>query len=253
VAKDTDIPISVLRESLAIDAACPSGLRWKDHRPREHFIDDRAWKSWNAQWPGKPAGAPAKDYWRVRVTIGGRVRTLGAHRVVFALTHGRWPAGEVDHRNRDRAGNTPGNLREATTGQNRQNMAAFRSNKHGFKGVHWNKAQQRWLAIITVDGRARRLGGFVDIVDAIAARQHAERKLHPVRAAPRLDGFVAMPPDMPEYEAWKAELPRGVFKLPPRIHFLPWYPASGAPVFSQVSPADRAKVRSSVRPRLTPR
>lgn len=58
------------------------------------------------------------------------VRAFGfcwaAHRVVFALTRKRSPAGLVDHINGDPADNRPRNLREATREENLHNAIRYR-------------------------------------------------------------------------------------------------------------------------------
>lgn len=101
------------------------------------------------------------------------------HRVVFAMTHGRWPAAgnEVDHINGDRRDNRPTNLREATRAQNQQNRPTPKRNTSGEKGVSWNKVWKKWVAEIRVNGKAIVLGGLDDpelagLVYACAAEKY---------------------------------------------------------------------------------
>jgi hypothetical protein len=173
---------------------------------------DHEWSRWNTRHAGKRAGVP-----HIRLKVGSQRRTLETHRVIFALTHGRWPDDQVDHKNRNHAANQIDNLREATNALNQQNRGLNRNNTSGFKGVSWDKRKRKWLAQIMVDGRTIRLGYFTDILDAIAARQEAERIHHPFHAQPRLDAdIIALPPGLPaeDVEAWRAEV-RGLWQLPP--------------------------------------
>jgi hypothetical protein len=111
---------------------------------------------------------------------------------------------------------------EATHSQNLQNASLSLRNKSGFKGVHWDKEKRKWLAYIRVDGRLYKLGLFDDVLDAIAARLHAEQELHPFRVHPRLTDIIVPQPDLPvEFiEEWRLDV-RRLWQLPPRIHWQP--------------------------------
>jgi hypothetical protein len=185
-ANDTDIPLAYLRECFDLDPSSPSGLRWRQ-RPREHFGDDeRQCPSWNARWAGKVAGTLDKErnYWRVELTVGNRSRLLKAHRIVVALTKGRWPIHGVDHEDRNPAVNKIANLREATQAQNNQNQGLRSDNTSGVKGVTWKKRLRKWYAQINVDGRRLFLGLFDTFDHACQARIGAESVLHPFRPSP---------------------------------------------------------------------
>jgi hypothetical protein len=58
---------------------------------------------------------------------------VAAHRVVWLLTHGRWPSLPLDHINGIRDDNRPENLREATPSENGANQRA--QGKVPFRGV----------------------------------------------------------------------------------------------------------------------
>jgi len=224
-AKDTDILIAYLHECFDLDDAAPSGLRWK-HRPLAHFGDDeRVWRGWNARWAGKPAGTMTNRYWCVELIVSGYSRPIKAHRVIFALTHGKWPSDQLDHENRNKAANRLENLREATNGQNQQNTGLGSLNTSGFKGVSWDTKRRKWFAFIMVDGRQLHLGYFIDTLDAIMARLRAERIYYPFRARPQFDptDVQALAPlacPVTTVEQWKLVV-RGAWGLPPRIHFRP--------------------------------
>lgn len=94
------------------------------------------------------------------------------HRIVFLLVHGYLPA-ELDHINGDRSDNRVGNLRPATSQQNKQNKAVSSANRSGLKGVSWDTKANRWRASAShmVEGKKRKvyLGLYHDMQDAHAA------------------------------------------------------------------------------------
>lgn len=51
-------------------------------------------------------------------------------------------------------------------------------NTSGYKGVSWNKAQQKWTADITVNYKHVYLGAFDKKIDAIVAYNEASVKYH---------------------------------------------------------------------------
>ena len=58
-----------------------------------------------------------------------------AHRVAFALHHGRWPSPCCDHIDGNPLNNRADNLRECSVSQNAQNRATQRNSATGVKGV----------------------------------------------------------------------------------------------------------------------
>lgn len=109
--------------------------------------------------PGVEAGG-AKGFGYRSVFVDGR--DYYCHLVVFALANGRWSAHQVDHINGVRSDNRPENLREATSRQNNQNSGMKKSNKSGYKGVHWETRSGRWVARIRTATKRYHLGSFPD-------------------------------------------------------------------------------------------
>jgi hypothetical protein len=110
-------------------------LRWLP-RPGEH--------AWNARCAGRSVGsADGSGY----LQTGWHGRRTRVHRLAFALHHGRWPVGEIDHINGNRADNRAANLREATRSQNMANTPVRRDSRSGVKGVRRHRAG-RWVASI---------------------------------------------------------------------------------------------------------
>ena len=96
-----EIPASVLHELLRLDPDT-GFLYWK--------YRSNGSKSWNNRFVGKPAltALNGKGYFHGMIFS----KPVRAHQVVFAITHGRWPNGQVDHHNGDIRDNRPANLRE---------------------------------------------------------------------------------------------------------------------------------------------
>lgn len=82
-------------------------------------------------------------------------RTLSMHRFITAAPDGS----EVDHRDHDGLNNTRANLRVCTKTENQWNR---RPSPHSsrFKGVHWSRQCQRWVAKIRANGAVYHLGLF---------------------------------------------------------------------------------------------
>lgn len=130
--------------------------------------------SWNTRYAGRPALACVhEDGYRK-----GRIhrKLVRAHRVAWALHHGRWPNLDLDHINGDRSDNRISNLREVTRSENQRNMRLPSDNRSGVIGVYWNTQRQRWVAEIRdTRGKKQHLGAFADLDAAAAARRAAEQ------------------------------------------------------------------------------
>jgi hypothetical protein len=140
------------------------------------------WKSFRG------GGAPATGTQAGTKTVYGyiaiRVRALGqarpAHRIAWALTHGRWPVQFIDHINGNRSDNRLCNLREADQTINSQNTRTARSTNKttGLLGAHLHKASGRYAASIGVNRKTKHLGLFDTAQQAHAAYISAKRQLH---------------------------------------------------------------------------
>ena len=135
-------------------------LFWVE-RPRGHFLDDRAWESWNARFSGEEAGTKGARYWYVRINY----KSIKRHLVVWALHHGVIDPG-VDHENRNSYDDRIENLRKATQQQQVRNAGKRKDNTSGYKGVSWDKRSGYWAAYIMVDKRKIHLGYFDDLEEA---------------------------------------------------------------------------------------
>lgn len=135
--------------------------------------------------------------WRVRtsnrVRVGGEAGCLNpkgyrgikldgrlylAHRLAWLYVHGDWPIDQIDHRNGVRSDNRLANLREATSAQNKQNVAKYSNNMSGLMGVSWKASSKRWIAQIQFEGRKEHLGYFDGPEAAHAAYLAAKADMH---------------------------------------------------------------------------
>jgi hypothetical protein len=145
-------------------------LIWKT-RPKDHFKTETAWKIFNSSFPGKPALAAKMSSGYLQGTAFGR--HLLAHRVIWLLHSGQWPADQIDHINRIRTDNRICNLREATNRENQNNRNGSKSSSSGMTGVYWNLKLKKWKTCITIDGKQKHLGYFSSPEEAAAVRSEA--------------------------------------------------------------------------------
>jgi hypothetical protein len=134
---------------------------------------------WNTRYAGRQAFTATNTGGYHHGPIAGF--RLPAHRIIWAMAHGQWPEGHVDHINGIRTDNRIANLRVVCPAGNARNKRRYSSNASGHTGVRWYKPLEKWVAQIRGDGRIVHLGYYSDMDDAIAARLAAERRygFHP--------------------------------------------------------------------------
>lgn len=140
-------------------------------RPSEHSR-----KQWNSRCAGKRAFASLNCNGYPNGKIFGR--SYLAHRVIWKMTYGQIPDGQIDHVNGDKTDNRLCNLRIATAAQNQHNRPAYRTNQSGRKGVSWHKRIGKWQARICLGGKLRSLGYFSSLDEAAEAYDRAALELH---------------------------------------------------------------------------
>lgn len=179
--KSREVPVAILRQLVRLDEET-GRLYWRE-RGEEWFLHSKrpaaSCAVWNAQHAGREAFA----------TPGGKGYLVGdlfdipyrANRVVFAMYYGRWPVGDVDHRDLDRTNNRPTNLREASRRQNMHNTNGRSDASSPFCGVSWCNNRRQWRSCCRDSGgKTRHLGYFTDEVgaayayDAFAREHHGE-------------------------------------------------------------------------------
>ncbi len=145
-------------------------------RERSHFSHDRQFKNWNGRYPGTVAGRVGPKGYRAIAVLD---HLYPAHRLAWLYVHGRFPADQIDHINRERDDNRIANLRDVSGVENAWNKGLQRGTKTGVTGVteyRWHSVK-RYVARIRVSGRLHHLGYFDNVPDAAAARAAAERDL----------------------------------------------------------------------------
>jgi hypothetical protein len=114
------------------------------------------------------------------VQVGYKGKMYKAHRLIWAMLHGEFPNGQIDHINGVRHDNRAINLRVVTQLQNAQNKPKqFKTNKSGYRGVCWNARAAKWQAGIHANGRSMYLGVFATPELAHQAYLEAKKIHHP--------------------------------------------------------------------------
>lgn len=94
-------------------------------------------------------------------------------RLAWYFVTGEDPLDFIDHKNGQRDDNRFENLRVATNSQNQANRGIPKNNTSGVKGVRWQSSRGKWIAMITIHGKAINLGCYDSIVDAAKAYRNA--------------------------------------------------------------------------------
>lgn len=134
------------------------------------------WKqTCRTSWAGKVAGTKhCKGY--QQICLDGVVYL--AHRLAWLYVHGEFPAGPLDHKDRNRTNNRIDNLRPVNGSQNQQNRVAQRNSTSGLKGVCWDKSRQKWSAHIRVDDKQKTIGRYDTREAAYAAYVRVASQVH---------------------------------------------------------------------------
>lgn len=139
-------------------------------------------EDWRFFWlkNGRIAGTVQNNGYRI-IRFAGRCYL--EHHLVWFFTYGVWPS-QLDHKNHDRADNSPSNLRLADNSENSANSKLFCTNSSGFKGVS-RTPKGRWRAYIVKDYRQIFLGVYDQPEDAHEAYKVASHKYHGEFANPQ--------------------------------------------------------------------
>lgn len=171
----TDITQSFLKTILKYNP--DTGIfTWKS-RSREHFRNDKGWRTFHCRYSNKKAGCSRKDGYSL-ICIGKKL--FYAHRLAWLYMSGEW-AENIDHINRNPSDNRICNLREVTRQENSRNLKLNINNTSGVMGVCWFKRDQLWMVSIRNMSKNMHLGYFESFFDAVCARRSAENNLgyHP--------------------------------------------------------------------------
>lgn len=115
-------------------------------------------------WMASCAPAGYGKFWH-----GGKL--VYSHRLAYEWANGEIPDGMyVDHRCHTRNCVRPEHLRLATNAQNQQNRrGATRASATGVRGVHWDKQDRKYRALVNLSGKKYHVGSFDTLEEAEAA------------------------------------------------------------------------------------
>lgn len=121
---------------------------------------------------GKKAGSVNNGY----ITIKLHQKAYQAHILAWIYVYGESPHLLLDHVDRNGLNNKIDNLRSATVSQNCANKAHY--NKHGLKGIGFDKRHGKWYANIQINKKQTRLGTFKTKEEAHEAYMKAAKNIH---------------------------------------------------------------------------
>lgn len=106
---------------------------------------------------GALAGGPCTHY----VEIGLYGQTYRGHRLAWLYMTGKWPNGEVDHKDQNKLNNRWENLRDVGRSENMINQDKPQKHKKscGYRGV-FPSVGGRWFSRLKVNGVYRHLGTY---------------------------------------------------------------------------------------------
>ncbi|NBW23602.1 MAG: Pathogenesis-related transcriptional factor and ERF protein [Caulobacteraceae bacterium] len=100
------------------------------------------------------------------------------HQLAWLLFYSKWPDRQIDHINGNRSDNRISNLREATVSQNALNRSYQSNSKTKYKCINWKPDRKKYRVKIGVNKKYYHIGYFVNLDEAIKARDIAIKKLH---------------------------------------------------------------------------
>jgi hypothetical protein len=66
----------------------------------------------------------------------------------------------------------PENCRFITKQDQPYNLRNLTTNKSGYKGISWSRKEKKWLAMISINDKAKRIGSFKTVKEACEARNN---------------------------------------------------------------------------------
>ncbi len=126
--------------------------------------------TWYLQWDKKIDTPYVVTKYREYINSSKRT-SLKLHRVITNCPENL----VVDHINHNTLDNRKENLKICTQFENMKNN---KSNTSGHVGVYWHNQRNKWCARIKVGKKNLHLGLFININDAIQAREEAELKYY---------------------------------------------------------------------------
>lgn len=116
----------------------------------------------------------AHGYHQVSLCFEGKSHKTKVHTVVAIAFLNHTPCNFkliIDHKDNNKLNNRKDNL-QITTMRNNTSKDQFRYNRTSkYTGVSWDKARNKWASSINIKGKSKRLGYFLNEIDAQNAYQ----------------------------------------------------------------------------------
>lgn len=90
----------------------------------------------------------------------------GAHRLAWYYTHGSWPSGDIDHKDRDKTNNKLENLRDVDRATNLFNRGLQKNNKTGVRNVHYDERREKWIVYRSESDKRIYVGAYDTLEEA---------------------------------------------------------------------------------------
>jgi hypothetical protein len=133
------------------------------------YEDDKMYRKFKTKWVCCNDNKPEKLGY-IRIRINNKLYSL--HRLVYKYFNPDWDITDtsnnnlIDHFDIDPTNNKIENLRLATRSQNNRNIKKKENFSSKYRGVFWNKSNSKWRAEITINGKKKHLGYFINEKDA---------------------------------------------------------------------------------------
>lgn len=160
-----DITPRLLRELIRYEPETGK-MFWK-HRADRFFSDPGSAFLWNVDNAGQETFKKSEPNGYRKMGLLGK--HLWGHRVAWAIVHGKWPKGHIDHINGQKRDNRICNLREASAVVNGRNMVLPSNNTSGHIGV-----RLRYDGKYTAHILQSQIGVYDTFDEAVKARETAQ-------------------------------------------------------------------------------
>ena len=128
---------------------------------------------------GNPVGTSVKHRGNHRtftVMVNRAPVYIYVHRAVWALVHGTWPNGQIDHIDRDPSNNRVENLQDVSGSINQMNRPV--TGAVPYFGVRYRPHSGKYEARVKKDGKQHHIGTYSTAVAAAKARDKIALMLH---------------------------------------------------------------------------